>query len=37
MENILEKLVNNSRKAIDNGVYEISESLSNSGEIWVKP
>ena len=31
MENILEKLVNNSRKAIDNGVYNISESLSNSG------
>ena len=30
MENILEKLVNNSKKAIDNGVYEISESLSNS-------
>ena len=31
MENILEKLVNNSRKAIDNEVYNISESLSNSG------
>ncbi|MDC0142333.1 indole-3-glycerol-phosphate synthase [Candidatus Nitrosopelagicus sp.] len=31
MENILEKLVDNSRKAIDNGVYNISESLSNSG------
>ena len=31
MENILEKLVNNSKKAIDNGVYEISESISNSG------
>ena len=31
MENILEKLVNNSRKAIDNGIYEISESFSNSG------
>ena len=31
MKNILEKLVNNSRKAIDNGVYNISESLSNSG------
>ena len=30
MENILEKLVNNSRKAIDNGIYEISESLTNS-------
>ena len=28
MENILEKLVNNSRKAIDNGIYEISESFS---------
>ena len=31
MESILEKLVNNSKKAIDAGVYEISESLSNSG------
>ena len=31
MEYILEKLVNNSKKAIDAGVYEISESLSNSG------
>jgi indole-3-glycerol phosphate synthase len=31
MEDILEKLVNNSKKAIDAGVYEISESLSNSG------
>jgi len=30
LENILEKLVNNSRKAIDNGIYEISESFSNS-------
>ena len=30
MENILEQLVNNSRKAIDNGIYEISESLTNS-------
>jgi indole-3-glycerol phosphate synthase len=30
MENILEKLVNNSRKAIDNGIYEISESFSKS-------
>jgi indole-3-glycerol phosphate synthase len=30
MENILEKLVNNSRKAIDNRIYEISESFSNS-------
>ncbi len=30
MENILEKLVNNSRKAIDNGTYDITESLSNS-------
>ena len=30
MENILEKLVNNSKKAINNGVYEISESISNS-------
>jgi len=31
MENILEKLVNNSRKAIDEGVYDIKESLPNSG------
>ena len=31
MENILEKLVSNSRKAIDNDVYEIYESLPNSG------
>jgi Indole-3-glycerol phosphate synthase len=31
MERILEKLVNNSRKAIDEGVYEIKESLPNSG------
>ena len=31
MENILEKLVNNSKKAIDNGTYDISESLTNSG------
>ena len=30
MENILEKLVNNSRKAIDNGIYDITESLPNS-------
>jgi len=30
MKNILEQLVNNSRKAIDNGIYEISESLTNS-------
>ena len=30
MENILEQLVNNSRKAIDNGIYEISDSLTNS-------
>ena len=30
MENILEKLVNNSKKAINDGVYEISESLSKS-------
>jgi indole-3-glycerol phosphate synthase len=30
MKNILEELVNNSKKAIDNGVYNISESLSNS-------
>ncbi|MEC7711421.1 MAG: indole-3-glycerol-phosphate synthase [Thermoproteota archaeon] len=31
MENILEKLVNNSKKAIDDGVYDINESLPNSG------
>ena len=31
MENILERLVNNSRKAIEDGVYDISESLPNSG------
>ena len=31
MENILEKLVNNSKKAVDNGTYDISESLINSG------
>ena len=31
MKNILEKLVNNSKKAIDEGVYDISESHSNSG------
>ena len=31
MENILEKLVNNSKKAIDDGIYDIPESLSNSG------
>ena len=31
MRNILEELVNNSRKSIDNDVYEISETLSNSG------
>ena len=30
MENILEELVKNSRKAIDSGVYDITESLSNS-------
>ena len=27
-ENILEKLVENSRKAIDSGVYEIDEDIS---------
>ena len=31
MENILEKLVNNSKKAIEEGVYDINESLPNSG------
>ena len=30
MENILDKLVNNSKKAINEGIYEISKSLSNS-------
>ena len=30
MESILEKLVNNSRKSIEEGVYDINESLSNS-------
>ena len=31
MENILEKLVNNSKKAIKDGIYDINESLPNSG------
>ena len=31
MENILEKLINNSKKAIEDGIYDINESLSNSG------
>ena len=31
MENILEKLVSNSKKAIEEGVYDINESLTNSG------
>ena len=31
MENILEKLVNNSKKAIEDGIYNINESLPNSG------
>ena len=30
MENILEKLVNNSKKAIQDGIYDINESLPNS-------
>ncbi|MCH2604204.1 MAG: indole-3-glycerol-phosphate synthase [Candidatus Nitrosopelagicus sp.] len=30
MENILEKLVNNSKKAIEDGIYDINESLPNS-------
>ena len=30
MENILERLVNNSKKAIEDGVYDINESLPNS-------
>ena len=31
MVNILEKLVNNSKKAIQDGIYDINESLRNSG------
>ena len=31
MVNILEKLVNNSKKAIQDGIYDINESLPNSG------
>jgi len=31
MGNILEKLVNNSKKAIEDGIYDINESLPNSG------
>ena len=31
MGNILEKLVSNSKKAIDNDVYEINHPLPNSG------
>ena len=31
MEGILEKLVNNSKKAIEDGIYDINESLPNSG------
>jgi len=31
MENIVEKLVNNSKKAIEDGIYDINESLPNSG------
>jgi len=31
MENILEKLVKNSQKAIEDGIYNINESLPNSG------
>jgi len=31
MENILEKLVNNSKKAIEDEIYDINESLPNSG------
>ena len=31
MKNILEKLVNNSKKAIEDGIYDINESLPNSG------
>jgi indole-3-glycerol phosphate synthase len=32
MENILEKLVNNSKKAIEDGVYDINEQIPNSGK-----
>ena len=35
MENILEKLVSNSQKAIDDGIYDINETLSKS-EIDLK-
>ena len=31
MENIVEKRVNNSKKASEEGVYDINESLPNSG------
>ena len=31
MENILEKLIKNSKKAIEDGIYNINESLPNSG------
>jgi len=29
MKNVLEKLVMNSRKAIDDGIYDITETLPN--------
>ena len=32
MENILEKLVSNSKKAIEDGVYDINEQIPNSGK-----
>ena len=32
MENILEKLVSNSKKAIEDGVYYINEQIPNSGK-----
>ena len=32
MENILEKLVNNSKKAIEEGVYDVNEEIPNSGK-----
>ena len=35
LENILEKLVSNSQKAIDDGIYDINETLSKS-EIDLK-
>jgi indole-3-glycerol phosphate synthase len=36
MEGILKKLFDNSKKAISDGVYNIEESLSNSGKDLIK-